>query len=98
MRLQRIMGLALLLWFNALGLQLSWATAVFAHLVWIVPVVTLVISIQVYSFDPALEEAAYDLGAHSFIRKQCAFEDICNLSKVFGEIRRAESPQYDSPG
>ena len=28
-----------------------------------VPVVTLVISIQVYSFDPALEEAAFDLGA-----------------------------------
>lgn len=60
---QSVLGLALLLWFNALGFQLSWQTAVFAHLVWIVPVVTLVISIQVYSFDPALEEAAYDLGA-----------------------------------
>jgi spermidine/putrescine transport system permease protein len=36
---------------------------VFAHLVWIVPVVTLVMAIQVYSFDPALEEAAFDLGA-----------------------------------
>lgn len=60
---QSVLGLALLLWFNTLGLPLSWMTAVFAHLVWIVPVVTLVISIQVYSFDPALEEAAYDLGA-----------------------------------
>ncbi len=60
---QSVLGLALLLWFNALGLQLSWQTAVFAHLVWIVPVVTLVIAIQVYSFDPALEEAARDLGA-----------------------------------
>ena len=60
---QSVLGLALLLWFNAIGLQLSWQTAVFAHLVWIVPVVTLVISIQVYSFDPALEEAAFDLGA-----------------------------------
>jgi spermidine/putrescine transport system permease protein len=60
---QSVLGLALLLWFNALGLPLSWQTAVFAHLVWIVPVVTLVIAIQVYSFDPALEEAAYDLGA-----------------------------------
>jgi spermidine/putrescine transport system permease protein len=58
---QSVLGLALLLWFNALGLELSWKTAVFAHLVWIVP--TLVIAIQVYSFDPALEEAAYDLGA-----------------------------------
>jgi spermidine/putrescine transport system permease protein len=60
---QSVLGLALLLWFSALGLDLSWKTAVFAHLVWIVPVVTLVISIQVYSFDPALEEAAFDLGA-----------------------------------
>lgn len=60
---QSVLGLALLLWFNTLGLPLSWQTAVFAHLVWIIPVVTLVISIQVYSFDPALEEAAYDLGA-----------------------------------
>ncbi len=60
---QSVLGLALLLWFNALGLQMSWMTAVFAHLVWVVPVVTLVISIQVYSFDPALEEAAFDLGA-----------------------------------
>ncbi len=60
---QSVLGLALLLWFNALGVQLSWTTAVFAHLVWIVPVVTLVMAIQVYSFDPALEEAAFDLGA-----------------------------------
>jgi spermidine/putrescine transport system permease protein len=60
---QSVLGLALLLWFNALGIETSWQTAIFAHLVWIVPVVTLVISIQVYSFDPALEEAAVDLGA-----------------------------------
>jgi spermidine/putrescine transport system permease protein len=60
---QSVLGLAILLWFNALGLNLSWKTAVFAHLVWVVPVVTLVISIQVYSFDSALEEAAFDLGA-----------------------------------
>lgn len=60
---QSVLGLALLLWFNAIGIQTSWMTAIFAHLVWIIPVVTLVISIQVYSFDPALEEAAFDLGA-----------------------------------
>jgi spermidine/putrescine transport system permease protein len=60
---QAVLGLALLLWFNTLGLPLTWKTAVFAHLVWIVPIVTLIISIQVYSFDGALEEAARDLGA-----------------------------------
>ncbi|BCJ89926.1 spermidine/putrescine ABC transporter permease [Terrihabitans soli] len=60
---QPVLGLALLLWFNSLGISPSWMTAVIAHLVWIVPVVTLVIAIQVYSFDPVLEEAASDLGA-----------------------------------
>ncbi|MDH6266137.1 spermidine/putrescine transport system permease protein [Rhizobium sp. SG_E_25_P2] len=60
---QPVLGLALLLWFNALGINPSWQTAVIAHLVWIAPVVTLVIAIQVYSFDPTLEEAARDLGA-----------------------------------
>jgi len=60
---QSVLGLALLLWFNALGITTSWHTAVFAHLIWVVPVATLVISIQVYGFDPALEEAAFDLGA-----------------------------------
>jgi spermidine/putrescine transport system permease protein len=60
---QPVLGLALLLWFNAVGLPMSWHTAIVAHLVWIVPVVTLVMAIQVYGFDPALEEAAFDLGA-----------------------------------
>jgi spermidine/putrescine transport system permease protein len=60
---QPVLGLALLLWFNALGLPLSWQTAAFAHLVWIVPVVTLVMAIRIYGFDPTLEEAAADLGA-----------------------------------
>ncbi len=63
---QPVLGLALLLWFSALGVQTSWLTAVFAHLVWIVPVVTLVIAIQVYGFDPTLEEAAFDLGCNRF--------------------------------
>ena len=60
---QAVLGLALLLWFSALGITTSWQTAVFAHMIWIVPIVILIMSIQVYSFDPALEEAAFDLGA-----------------------------------
>jgi spermidine/putrescine transport system permease protein len=60
---QAVLGLALLLWFSAVGITTGWQTAVFAHMIWIVPIVVLIMSIQVYSFDPALEEAAYDLGA-----------------------------------
>ena len=60
---QAVLGLALLLWFSALDIATSWQTAVFAHMIWILPIVTLIMSIQVYSFDPVWEEAAYDLGA-----------------------------------
>ena len=60
---QAVLGLALLLWFSAIGVTTSWLTAVFAHMIWIVPIVTLIMSIQAYSFDPALEEAAMDMGA-----------------------------------
>jgi len=61
---QAVLGLALLLWFTYVGVLPSWEAAVFAHLVWIVPIVTLVISIQVYGFDVSQEEAAFDLGAN----------------------------------
>lgn len=60
---QPVLGLALLLFFSALGIVPSWKTAVFAHLVWILPIVTLVISIRLFGYDPAQEDAARDLGA-----------------------------------
>ena len=64
---QTVLGLALLMWFNALGIIPTWKTAVVAHLVWISPIATLVIAIRAYSFDPALEEAARDMGASTFV-------------------------------
>ncbi len=60
---QPVLGLALLLAFSAVGIAPSWKTAVVAHLVWIVPIVTLVVSIRLFGYDPAQEEAAFDLGA-----------------------------------
>lgn len=64
---QTVLGLALLLWFNTLGIQPSWRTAIVAHVVWIAPIATLIIAIRAYSFDPALEEAARDMGASGFV-------------------------------
>ncbi|SVB43968.1 uncharacterized protein METZ01_LOCUS196822 [marine metagenome] len=58
-----VLGLALLLWFNFLGIVPSWKTAIVAHLVWVAPIGTLIMAIQAYSFDPSLEEAARDMGA-----------------------------------
>ena len=63
---QTVLGLALLMWFNALGIIPSWKTAVVAHLVWIAPIATLIVAIRAYSFDSALEEAARDMGANTF--------------------------------
>ena len=54
------------MWFNALGIIPSWKTSVVAHLVWIAPIATLIVAIRAYSFDPALEEAARDMGADTF--------------------------------
>lgn len=60
---QPVLGLTLLLSMSALGIAPSWKTAVVAHAVWIVPIVTLVISIRLFGYDVAQEEAAFDLGA-----------------------------------
>ena len=60
---QGVLGLGLLLWFNVLGIPLSWKTAAIGHLVWLTPIVTLIISIRAFSYDPKLEAAASDLGA-----------------------------------
>lgn len=63
---QTVLGLALLMWFNALGVIPNWQTAIVAHLVWITPIVTLVIAIRAYSFDPSLEDAARDMGCSNW--------------------------------
>lgn len=60
---QPVLGLALLLAMSAIGIVPSWKTTVIAHAVWIVPIVTLVISIRLFGYDVAQEEAAFDLGA-----------------------------------
>ena len=64
---QAVLGLALLMWFNFVGVIPDWKTAVVAHLVWIAPISTLIIAIRAYSFDPALEEAARDMGASTWV-------------------------------
>jgi spermidine/putrescine transport system permease protein len=60
---QSVLGLAALVSMSAVGISPSWQTAVFMHLVWVVPVATLIVSIRLYGFDIAQEEAAFDLGA-----------------------------------
>lgn len=63
---QPVLGLALLVALSAAGFVPTWRTAVFSHLVWTAPIVTLVVAIRLYGFDPRQEEAAFDLGASRF--------------------------------
>ncbi|MFC2967910.1 ABC transporter permease [Acidimangrovimonas pyrenivorans] len=63
---QTVLGLALLMWFNSIGVIPTWKTAIVAHLVWIAPIATLIVAIRAYGFDPALEEAARDMGADTW--------------------------------
>lgn len=60
---QSVLGLALQIWFSSIGVQMTWTATVFAHLVWIAPIVTLIIAIQAFGYDASIEEAARDLGA-----------------------------------
>lgn len=69
---QAVLGLALQLWFNTLGFEMTWHASVFAHLVWIAPIVTMVVAIQAYGYDASVEEAARDLGATRWM----VFKDI----------------------
>jgi len=63
---QMVLALAQLLLCKQLQINTSWISAGLSHLVWLLPIVTMVIAIQVYGFDRTMEEAAYDLGASSW--------------------------------
>jgi spermidine/putrescine transport system permease protein len=61
-----VLGAALLTFFGTIGLRLSLVTVVIAHVVFSVSYVALVVRARLAGLDPALEEAARDLGAGPF--------------------------------
>ncbi len=64
---QLLLGIVLLLWFSVLGRWFGFntgiVTAIIGHVVYIAPFVTVIVAVQVMSFDPVLESAARDCGA-----------------------------------
>lgn len=58
-----ILGIALLIWFNILGLSRTLLTVIIGQLVFVTPFVLITVSARLRGFDPELEEAARDLGA-----------------------------------
>jgi spermidine/putrescine transport system permease protein len=61
-----VLGAALVTFFGVIGLQLSITTVVIAHVVFSVSYVAIVVRARIAGLDPALEEAARDLGAGPF--------------------------------
>jgi len=58
-----VLGAALLSFFGAIGLRLSLSTVAIAHVVFSVSYAAVVVAARLAGLDPALEEAAADLGA-----------------------------------
>ena len=58
-----LVGLALLTYFSALGLSPSLVTVFLAHVIFVLPYVLFVMTSALERLDPAIEEAARDLGA-----------------------------------
>ncbi|MCA0431812.1 MAG: ABC transporter permease [Proteobacteria bacterium] len=64
---QLLLGIVLLLWFSVLGRWFGFntgiVTAIIGHVVYIAPFAMVIVAVQVYNFDPVLEDAARDCGA-----------------------------------
>ena len=64
---QLLLGIVLLLWFSVLGKWFGFntglVTAIIGHIVYISPFAMVIVAVQVWNFDPTLEDAARDCGA-----------------------------------
>jgi len=63
-----VLGIAMLSYFTFIGIKLSLATVILAHIVFSTPYVVLIMNSRFHNFDWAIEEAARDLGANAFER------------------------------
>jgi spermidine/putrescine transport system permease protein len=61
-----ILGVSLLILFVTIGLRLGYATIVISHVTFSFPFVMAAVQARLAGLDPALEEAALDLGASPF--------------------------------
>jgi spermidine/putrescine transport system permease protein len=58
-----VMGIGLLVFFTALHVRLGFLTIILAHITFCFPFVLVAVQARLHGLDPALEEAALDLGA-----------------------------------
>jgi len=61
-----VIGVASLATFTRMGLQMGFATMVFAHVTFCLPFVIITLRARIADFDASIEEAAMDLGANQW--------------------------------
>jgi spermidine/putrescine transport system permease protein len=61
-----IMGISLLIFFKSIDLELGFTTVIISHVTFCFPFVLIAVQARLSGVDPALEEAAMDLGATPF--------------------------------
>jgi spermidine/putrescine transport system permease protein len=61
-----VCGIALIIWFNKLGIATGFLTILIAHVLVTLPFTLTLIMTSFYGFDRRLEEAAHDLGANDW--------------------------------
>lgn len=61
-----VVGIALVIWFNKLGIATGFLTILIAHVLVTLPFTLTLIMTSFYGFDRRLEEAAHDLGANDW--------------------------------
>ncbi len=61
-----IIGISLLSFFSAIAMPLGFTTVIIAHVTFCFPFVLIAVQARLHGLDPALEEAALDLGASPF--------------------------------
>lgn len=59
-----VMGISLLIFFTTLSVELGFGTVIAAHTTFCFPFVLVAVQARLHGMDPALEEAALDLGAN----------------------------------
>lgn len=81
-----VTGLAMLIYFNGIGLRGTFLTLLIGHVVLAIPFVVMIVSAGVKSFDNSIEEAAVSLGANPFVAFVTVTFPAIRVSMISGAL------------
>ncbi|MBX9451529.1 MAG: ABC transporter permease [Mesorhizobium sp.] len=81
-----VTGLAMLIYFSAIGLRGTFLTLLIGHVVLAIPFVVMIVSAGVKSFDSSIEEAAISLGANPYVAFLTVTFPAIKVSMISGAL------------